>query len=87
MQLETINSAKITWTIYPAQSWHEETYCADGDGLIEVCKRISGVYYVTTEFSEAPEGVYETLEEALAKGEELLLKYFPEVYEESRHWE
>jgi hypothetical protein len=88
MKLQTINSAKLTWTIYPAQSWQDciETYCADGDGLVEVHKRISGVYYATCDFSEAPEGIYATLEEALTKGEELLLKHYPEVYEEAMHW-
>jgi hypothetical protein len=89
MRLQTINSAKIAWLIYP-NSFHEdciETYCADGDGLVEIHKRISGVYYATCHFSEAPEGIYSTLEEALAKGEELLLKHFPEVYEDAMHWE
>ena len=93
MKLQTINSAKLTWTIYPSQySDVSEVYCADGDGLVSVNKRLSGVYcvtcyYVTCDFSEALQGIYATLEEALAKAEELLHEYYPEVYEEATYWE
>ena len=75
MKLQTINSAKLTWTIHPSQySDVSEVYCV-------TC------YYVTCDFSEAIQGIYATLEEALAKGEALLLEYYPEVYEEAMHWE
>lgn len=87
MKLETINSSRLTWTVYPSQySDVSEVYCADGDGLVSVNKRLSGVYYVTCEFSEAIQGIYESLEEALAKGEALLLEHYPEIYEEVMHW-
>jgi hypothetical protein len=89
MKLQTINSSHLTWTIYPAASYEDciESYCADGDGLVEIYKRLSGVYYAICHFSEAPEGIFATLEEALAKGEQLLHKHFPEVYEEAMHWD
>lgn len=88
MKLQTINSSNLIWTVYPSQySDVSEVYCADGDGLVSVNKRLSGVYYVTCEFSEFIQGIYATLEEALTKGEALLLKYYPEVYEEAMHWE
>jgi hypothetical protein len=88
---KTINSSKLTWTVIPSQySDVSEVYCADGDGLVSVNKRLSGVYYVTCDFSgdfsEDLQGIYASLEEALAKGEELLLEYYPEVYEEAMHW-
>jgi hypothetical protein len=88
MKLQTINSKKLTWIIYPRASWEDcvESYCADGDGLVTIFKRVSGVYYATCEFSDAIQGIYSTLEEALAKGEELLLKYYPPAYEEAMHW-
>ena len=93
MKLQTINSSRLTWTIQPSQySDVSEIYCADGDGLVSVNKRLSGVYcvtcyYVTCDFSEAIQGIYATLEEALAKAEELLHEYYPEVYEEAMYWE
>jgi hypothetical protein len=85
---QTINSAKLTWMIFPCESFSDcvETYCADGDGIVSIHKRLSGVYYATCEFSEDIQGIYATLEEALAKGEALLLEYYPEVYEEAMHW-
>jgi hypothetical protein len=87
MKIQTINSAKLTWTIHPSQySDVSEVYCADGDGLVSVNKRLSGVYYVTCEFSEDIQGIYSSLEEALAKGAALLLEFYPEVYEEAMHW-
>jgi len=93
MKLQTINSAKLTWFVHPSQySDVSEVYCADGDGLVSVNKRLSGVYcvtcyYFTCDFSEAIQGIYATLEEALAKGEELLLEYYPEIYEEAMFWD
>jgi hypothetical protein len=88
MKIQTINSAKLTWLVHPSQySDVSEVYCADGDGLVSVNKRLSGVYYVTCEFSEDIQGIYATLEEALAKGEALLLEYYPEVYEEAMFWD
>ena len=93
MKLQTINSAKLTWLVYPSQySDVSEVYCADGDGLVSVNKRLSGVYcvtcyYVTCDFSEAIQGIYASLEEALAKGEALLKKHYPEVYEQAMTWE
>jgi len=84
MKLQTINSAKLTWFVHPSQySDVSEVYCADGDGLVSINKRLSGVYYVTCDFFEDLQGIYETVEEALAKGEALLLEYYPEVYEEA----
>jgi hypothetical protein len=88
MKLQTINSSRLTWTIHPSQySDVSEVYCADGDGLVSVNKRLSGVYCVTCDFSEAIQGIYATLEEALAKGEALLLEYYPEIYEEAMFWD
>jgi len=84
MKLQTINSAKLTWFVHPSQySDVSEVYCADKDGLVSVNKRLSGVYYVTCDFFEDLQGIYETVEEALAKGEALLLEFYPEVYEEA----
>lgn len=88
MNIQTINSAKLTWKILPCASFSDcvETYCTDGDGLVSIHKRLSGVYYATCEFSEAPQGIFASLEEALAKGEALLLEFYPEVYENAMHW-
>jgi hypothetical protein len=88
MKLNTIDSAKITWTIYQGSSHSDfvESYCADGDGLIAIHKRLSGVYAIFADISPDPLGIFATLEEALAKGEELLLEHYPEVYEEAMHW-
>lgn len=89
MKLQTINSSKITWTIYQGSSYSDfvESYCADGDGLIAIHKRLSGDYAVFAEMtSDEPEGVFASLEEALAKGEELLLEHYPEIYEDAKHW-
>jgi hypothetical protein len=93
MKLQTINSSHLTWTIHPSQySDVSEVYCADGDGLVSVNKRLSGVYYVTCDFFTCDffgelQGIYANLEEALAKGEELLHEYYPEVYEEAMFWD
>ena len=88
MKLQTINSSRLTWTIHPSQySDVSEVYCADGDGLVSVNKRLSGVYYVTCDFFGDLQGIYESLEEALAKGEALLQEYYPEVYEEAMTWD
>lgn len=96
MKLQTINSAKLTWTVHPSQySDVSEIYCADGDGLVSVYKRLSGVYDVTCDlfgdlqgiYERDLQGIYESQEEALAKGEALLLEHYPEIYEEAMHWE
>ena len=60
--------------------------------VVSINKRLSGVYcvtcyYVTCDFSEAIQGIYATLEEALAKGEALLQEYYPEIYEEAMFWD
>jgi hypothetical protein len=44
------------------------------------------VYAIFADISPDPLGIFATLEEALAKGEELLLEHYPEVYEEAMHW-
>lgn len=85
----TVNSSKITWTIYqgsPHDDW-TEVFCADGDGLVSIYKRRSEVYYSTCDFSDEIQGIYATLEEALKHGEALLLQHYPVVYEEALHWE
>lgn len=89
MKLQTINSSRLTWTIHPSQySDVSEVYCADGDGLVSVNKRLSGVYYVSCDFfGDFLQGIYASLEESLAKGEALLLEYYPEVYEEAMTWD
>ena len=78
MKLQTINSSRLTWTIHPSQhSDVSEVYCADGDGLVSV----------SCDFFGDLQGIYATLEEALAKGEALLLEYYPEIYEEAMFWD
>lgn len=88
MKLQTINSSRLTWTIHPSKySDVSEVYCLDGDGLVAINKRLSGVYYVACDFFGELQGIYATLEEALAKAEELLQEYYPEVYEEAITWD
>jgi len=90
MNTQTINSANIAWTIYRGSSYDDfvESYCADGDGLVAIHKRLSGVYAIFTDMcSDRPSGIFERLEDALAKGEELLHKHYPEVYEDCKHYE
>ena len=89
MKLQTIKSSKIIWTINQGSSYCDfvESYCADGDGLIAIHKRLSGVYAIFADISPDPLGIFATLEEALAKGEALLFEHYPEVYEDAMHWE
>lgn len=85
----TVNSSKITWTIYQGSKYDDyvqESYCADGDGILSVQKHKLGVYIVLRQEGQF-EGAYASLEEALEVAQNCLEEDMPEVFEEALHWE
>ena len=87
MRLKTINSSKITWTIYPGDSYEMfiEQYCADGDGIVTVKAMKCGCFILSDELEFLAS--FKTLTEALEGGQMWLANDYPWVFEESQHHE
>jgi hypothetical protein len=87
MKLKTINSSKITWTIYPGDSYEmfTEQYCADGDGIVTVKAMKCGCFILSDELEFLAS--FKTLTEALEGGQMWLANDYPWVFEESQHHE
>ena len=87
MRLKTINSSKITWTIYPGDSYEmfTEQYCADGDGIVTVKAMKCGCFILSDELEFLAS--FKTLTEALEGGQMWLANDYPWVFEESQHHE
>jgi hypothetical protein len=85
MQFKTIDSSKITWTIYPADSWEDftESYCADGDGLVTIKAKKCGCFVLSDELEFLK--AFDTLAEALEGGQLWLANDYNEVYQEVLH--
>jgi hypothetical protein len=87
MRLKTINSSKITWTIYPSDSWQDFTaqYCADGDGMLTVKHMRDGSFIVDDQGEILSH--FDNLTDALEVAQSHMLVAYPWVYEESQHYE
>jgi hypothetical protein len=85
MKLDTINSSKITWTIYPSDSWQDftELYCADGDGMLTVQHMRDGSFIVDEQGEVLSH--FDNLVDALEAAQAHLLVAYPCVFEESQH--
>ena len=85
MQLQTIDSSKITWTIYPRDEDDSflESYCADGDGLVQVKKNKQGRFELYDEMEQLAS--FDTLAEALEGGQMWLANDYNEVFQSARH--
>lgn len=85
MKLQTIDSSKITWTIYPADSYElfSDQYCADGDGIVTVKAMKCGCFVLSDEIDFLAS--FKTLAEALEGGQSVLANDYPWVFEESQH--
>lgn len=85
MKLQTINSSKITWTIYPADAHSDflESYCADGDGLVQVKQTPTGRFELFDEMERLAS--FDTLAEALEGGQMWLANDYNEVFQSARH--
>jgi hypothetical protein len=85
MKLKTINSSKITWTIYPADSWEDftESYCADGDGIVTIKAKKCGCFVLSDELEFLAS--FKTLSEALEGGQMWLANDYNEVFQAVRH--
>jgi hypothetical protein len=90
-RLKTIDSSKITWTIYPGdEGCSIRTFCADGDGIVTVEEHADNVYSLydqndrlqTWHGVETPEQILAILEVAQAH----LEANYSEVYESAMHW-
>ena len=83
--MSTINSSKITWVIYPANGFSEwvETFCADGDGLVNVCRLKLGFYIVLNQGTYIQS--FKHLNDALECAQDVLEEDFPEVFEQTQH--
>jgi hypothetical protein len=84
MKFETINSSKITWTIYPSNEWDDSTaeYCADGDGLVTIKAKKCGCFVLFDEIEFLAS--FKTLPEALEAGQNWLANDYPEIFEEAQ---
>jgi hypothetical protein len=87
MKLQTINSSKITWTIYPADTWegYIEQYCADGDGIVTIKAMHCGCFVLSDEIEFLAS--FKTLTEALEGGQMWLANDYPWIFEEAQHHE
>ena len=88
---KTIDSSKITWTIYPGDlGCNVRSFCADGDGMVVVEEYANNVYALYDQNErlelwrdvETPDRVAKILEIAQAH----LEANYPEVYEDAMHW-
>jgi hypothetical protein len=91
MKFKTIDSSKITWTIYPGdEGCSIRTFCADGDGMVTIEEHADNVYSLydqndrlqTWHNVETPEQIAAVLE----VGQAYLEANCPEVYEGAMHW-
>ena len=85
MKLQTIDSSKITWTIYPADEDSDflESYCADGDGLVQVKQNKQGRFDLYDEMEQLAS--FDTLAQALEGGQMWLANDYNEVFQSARH--
>jgi len=85
MKLQTIDSSKITWTIYPADEDSDflESYCADGDGLVQVKQNKQGGFDLYDEMEQLAS--FDTLAQALEGGQMWLANDYNEVFQSARH--
>ena len=85
MKLQTINSSKITWTIYPADDHSDflQSYCADGDGLVQVKQTPTGRFELFDEMERLAS--FDTLAEALEGDQMWLANDYNEVFQSARH--
>ena len=85
MKLKTIDSSKITWTIYPADEHDDflESYCADGDGLVQVKQNKQGRFDLYDEMEQLAS--FDTLAQALEGGQMWLANDYNEVFQSARH--
>ena len=85
MKLKTIDSSKITWTIYPADEDSDflESYCADGDGLVQVKQNKQGRFDLYDEMEQLAS--FDTLAQALEGGQMWLANDYNEVFQSARH--
>jgi len=90
-RFKTLDSSKITWTIYPGEEGCSiRTFCADGDGMVTVEEHADNVYSLydqndrlqTWHGVETPEQLAAVLEVAQA----YLKENCSEVYESAMHW-
>jgi hypothetical protein len=90
-RLKTIDSSKITWTIYPGDlGCNVRSFCADGDGMVVVEEYADNVYALCDQNDRlqmwrdvvTPEQLAAILEVAQAH----LEANYPEVYESAMHW-
>jgi hypothetical protein len=83
MKLKTIDSSKITWTIYPADEYSLESYCADGDGLVQIKSNKSGSFDLYDELELLAN--FTSLSAALEGGQMWLANDYNEVFQSVRH--
>jgi hypothetical protein len=90
-RLKTVDSSRITWTIYPGDlGCNVRSFCADGDGMVVVEEYADNVYALCDQFDRiqvwrdvaTTDRVNEILEIAQAH----LEANYPEVYEAAMHW-
>jgi hypothetical protein len=90
-RLKTIDSSRITWTIYPGDlGCNVRSFCADGDGMVVVEEYADNVYALCDQFDRiqvwrdvsTTDRVAEILEIAQAH----LEANYPEAYESAMHW-
>lgn len=88
---KTINSSKITWTIYPGDlGCNVRSFCADGDGMVVVEEYANNVYSLCDQNDRIQTWTdvktSDRLVEVLEIAQAYLAKNYPEVYEDAMHW-
>jgi hypothetical protein len=87
-QLKTIDSSKITWTVFPSTTREEPAaiYCADGDGILQVVAYADRIELLdqldVCNTWSAGADIAAVLEVAQA----YLEANYAEIYEDAMHW-
>jgi len=90
-RFKTIDSSKITWTIYPGDlGCNVRSFCADGDGMVVVEEYADNIYALYDQDErlgfwrdvKTPDQLAKILEIA----QDYLQANYQEVYEDAMHW-
>ena len=83
MQVQTINSSKLSWEAFK-HSDGSVTYCADGDGFVELEQHASGDFFNLNEQGSPIADIEgKTLAEALEIAQSYLAANYPGIF---AHW-
>lgn len=92
MKIANIDSSLITWELFSInpesldedEVGYSNTYCADGDGMVEVRECFDGHFRLYEQGDLC--ATFDSLKDALEAGQNLLAASYHEVFEDAKHW-